>query len=549
MRIIHTPILIAGGGSTGLSLAADLGWRGTDCMLVEPRTTPNPHPRANALGNRSMEFYRRWGIDKQLIGAGVPSSFPAAYYWVSKLNGKQIHSLHLPGHDEIEAIPNKQDMDPYEEIHWSPYLKNIIGQNLIEQILRNYVDSLGTVQKEYGWELLDFEETDSLVKAIIQNTETQERREVHCQYLVGCDGGRSVVRKKLTYPMQGRSGLANFISIYFHAPTLMQEHAFGPANIYFPIHKDHRGFLLNWDTGTHWTYHLILEEGVDWESINPQQVIYDLLGKKLDNLRVISTQPWIAHALTAKHYRSQLGRAFLAGDSAHLFTPTGGLGMNTGVADAIDLSWKLSAALSGWGGEQLLASYEVERHPIGVRNTSEAADNFDRLFSVMQHGDELEQDNQAGQALRLQLEQELKNQEKLLKSSGVLLGYRYENSPICIPDGSPATLDHPQKYTPTARPGHRAPHIWLDNQESILDRLGPWFNLICFGGEQDTQDLGKIFSEKHVPLKIIAIDSPKARQLYGNRKYVIIRPDMMVAWRGDELQNPLDIFQKITGNH
>lgn len=532
--IVDVPIVIAGGGSTGLSLAAELGWRGTSCLVAEPSMQVNPHPRANALGNRSMEYFRRWGIDRELTGAGVPADYPAAYFWVSKLHGREIHSLRLPGHAELEAMRARTAVDPTHELHWSPYLKTIVGQHLVEQVLRERVAECSSVEAWYGWRLDDFEETDQGVLAQLVNEQTDQRRMVRSQWLVGCDGGRSRVREKLGYKLEGRGGLAHFVSIYFHAPELMSCHDFGPANIYFPIHKKHRGFLLNWNTGTTWTYHLILEPGTDWRKVVPEEAIKSLVGRDTP-LEVISVQPWTAHALTAEHYQSPLGRVFLAGDAAHLFTPTGGLGMNTGVSDAIDLAWKLSACCEGWGGQRLLSSYETERHPIGVRNTAEAADNFDRLFSVMQNGDELDAEEGNSDQLRAALKAELANQEKLLKSSGILLGYRYEGSPICVPDGTSAPPDHPQQYIPTARPGHRAPHAWLPDGRSLLDLFGPWFTLLCFDGARScANDLMSAFQKQQIPLTVLELSDPTIKQLYGDRACVLVRPDMMVAWRGDE---------------
>ncbi len=545
--IVEVPILIAGGGSTGLSLAAELGWRDTPCMLLEPGLQPNPHPRANALGNRSMEYYRRWGIDRQLTGAGVPADYPANYFWVSKLDGREIHALRLPGQAELEAIRSRTAVDSSHELHWSPYLKTIVGQHVVERVLRGYVAERASVQARYGWMLDDFAEHDDHVLATVRCVESGQKQQVRCRWLVGCDGGRSLVRERLDYALRGRGGLAHFVSIYFHAPELMSCHAFGPANIYFPIHRKHRGFLLNWNTGTTWTYHLILEPGTDWRDIVAEDAIRSLVGRDTP-VEVISVQPWTAHALTAEHYRSPGGRVFLAGDAAHLFTPTGGLGMNTGVSDAIDLAWKLGACLEGWGGERLLASYETERHPIGVRNTAEAADNFDRLFGVMQHGDELEAEGTQADALRAGLKAELARQEKLLKSSGVLLGYRYEGSPICVADGTPEPPDHPQQYVPVARPGHRAPHAWLADGRSVLDVLGPGFTLLCFDGVNAcARAFESACAQQGVPLKLVPIDAPAIRQLYGERACVLVRPDLMVAWRGDTVADAQAVVRTVRG--
>lgn len=544
---IEVPILIAGGGSTGLSLAGELGWHGIPALLVDPLTEVNPHPRANAVANRTMEYLRRWGVADSLIGAGVPADYPAAYFWVSSLHGREIHRLVLPGAAELERIRSRGSADPRHELHWSPYLKTIVGQHEVESLLRRFVASQPDIQTWFGWALEDFEEQADRVLAIIRHTSSGEYRRVKSRWLVGCDGGRSRVREQLGIGLEGRGGLASFVSVFFDAPKFMECHPFGPANIYFPLHRNYRGFLLNWNTGTTFTYHLILAPGSDWQSIDPQVAIRSVLGCDTP-LTIRSVQPWTAHALTASRYASPGGRVFLAGDAAHLFTPTGGLGMNTGVSDAIDLAWKLGAQVQGWAGDHLLYSYDAERRPIGRRNTAEAADNFDRLFAVMQHGDEMDADTAEGEAIRQGIQQELRSQEKLLKSSGVLLGYRYEDSSICVPDGTPAPHDDPRVYTPTARPGHRAPHAWLSDGRSLLDELGPWFSLLCFDGISEvSRAVGDAAHSRGLPLKTIAVNDATIRQLYGDLPHVLIRPDMMVAWRGHHVDDPYALIDRVRG--
>jgi len=544
---LTTPILIAGAGSTGLSLAGELGWRNVSCMVVEPFEKANPHPRANAVANRTMEYFRRWGIDRELIGAGVPADVAAQYAWVSTLHGQEIYRLSLPGHAELERIRAQGAADPRSELHWSPYLKTIVGQDKVESALRKHLAKCQSVDVRYGWRIESYEEHADAVLAQIVHDSTGEKQRVRCNWLVGCDGGRSRVREIAGIPLSGRSGLANFVSIYFKATDFMSCHGFGLVNIFFPLHKRHRGFLLNWDTGTTWTYHLILEPGTDWRTIDPKAAILSLLGCSTE-LEIISIQPWTAHGLTATRYQSDGGRVFLAGDAAHLFTPTGGLGMNTGVSDAIDLAWRLDASVAGWAGEQLLASYGVERQPIGVRNTGEAADNFDRLFAVMQCGDELDAAGSEGDALRAEIRDDLHTQDRLMKSSGVLLGYRYENSPICVPDGTDPTPDDPRVYTPVGRPGHRAPHTWLADGRSILDTFGHGFTLLCFDGVSDgAASLREAADSRGLPLKICSIEDQVARELYGNCAYALVRPDLMVAWRGNFPTDSIGIIDRVRG--
>ena len=522
------PVLIVGAGTVGLSLAAELGWRGVDCLLVERSAGLNPHPRANAVANRTMEYFRRWGIDQHITEAGIGPDLPARYLWVSTLHGREIHRIELPGHNQLRDGQKRGSLTTGEH-SWSPYLKTTTGQNHVEAALLDFVLKQPSVTVAFNTALDGFEQDATGVTTYIRQTNSDQTCPVRCQYLVGCDGGRSTVRDALGIRLEGRAGLAKFVSIYFRAAELPKQCPFGLANIYFPLHRDHCGFILNWDGGEEFTYHLVLKEDQNWEQINPREAICAVLGQEIP-IDLISVQPWTAHALVAKRYRE--GRVFLAGDAAHLFTPTGGFGMNTGISDAIDLAWKLQACLASWGGETLLRSYELERRPIGLRNTREAADCFDRLYATMQYGAELDADSDASVALRSTLTAELKQQEKLISSSGTLLGYRYTDSPIIMPDRSTEPADDPRTYEPTARPGHRAPHCRLEDERVLYDCLSAGFTLLQLDPELDVSDLMSSADQLSIPLDHVQLDSSITRELY-QCGLAIIRPDLMVAWRSD----------------
>ena len=389
-------VIIIGAGSVGLSLAAELGWRGINCIIIEQSSNLNSHPRANAVANRTMEYYRRWGIDKDITNAGIPPDHPADYYWVSSLHGVELHKISLPPFKKIKEVNNPGGYVK-EEHTWSPYLKTITGQNEVEKVLLEYITKLPSVEIKFNNKLVDFCQDSGGVTCKIENIKNSKIYNIQSQYLIACDGGKSIVREKLNIGLSGRADMAKFVSIYFKAPDFMKCHKFGTANIYFPLHKDYAGFLLNWDGGTTFTYHLMLKENEIWSDVDAKSAIESVLGRAT-NIEIISAQPWTAHALVADNYVNN--RIILAGDAAHLFTPTGGFGMNTGVSDAIDIAWKVQAMLEGWGGKNLIKSYFHERHSIGVRNTKEAADCFDQLYSVMQYGDILDEESKEGNALR-----------------------------------------------------------------------------------------------------------------------------------------------------
>ncbi|MDA4848574.1 FAD-dependent monooxygenase [Hoeflea poritis] len=540
------PVLVVGAGSVGLSLAAELGYRGLDAMLIERAAGLNPHPRANAVANRTMEYYRRWGLDEAIASTGLPPDLPSRYLWVSSLFGQKVHEVDLPSPTNIRE--SARGGYAAGEHSWSPYLKTITGQNNVEEIILGYVKSRDSLSVHFQTELVSFRDMGDHVRCTLRDLATRQDRDITCRYLAACDGGRSPVREHFQVPLHGRAALSRFISIYFRAPDLIEKNRFGNANIYFPLHKEYRGFLLNWDGVETFTYHLILKSGQHWEDVDPASVIRALAGRDDMPVDVISTQPWTAHALTAEEYRPS-PNIFLVGDAAHLFTPTGGFGMNTGVSDAIDLAWKLQAALEGWAGNGLLDSYSEERQPIGVRNTSEAAHCFDGLYSVMQNGDELDGKGAEGAELRDALRENIKQQEKLIVSSGTLLGYRYEGSSIIASDGTPAPADHPRNYQPTARPGHRAPHVWLQDGSALMDHFGTGFTLVvATGAEADTSKIERAAQDAGMPLTVYHQPEPAVRDAY-EADFTLVRPDLMVAWRGDTLpQDPDSVLNVVTGS-
>jgi FAD binding domain len=256
--------------------------------------------------------------------------------------------------------------------------------------------------------------------------------------------------------------------------------------------------------------------------------------------------PWRRSRLVAAQFSR--GRTFLAGDAVHTMSPTGGFGMNTGIADVADLGWKLEAALQGWGGRGILDSYDTERRPAGWRNVNAAADNFQRLITEMDFS-RVKDGTAAGDTARRILAEQLKEATRReWEVTGVSLGYRYEGSPICIADGTPPTPDDSIVYVPTARPGHRAPHAFLSDGRSTLDLFGRSYVLLSFSGDAAAADsLAQIARSRKVPLDIVRIDDRHIADLY-QRALVLVRPDGHVAWRADTLdRDPGEILDVVRG--
>jgi hypothetical protein len=258
------------------------------------------------------------------------------------------------------------------------------------------------------------------------------------------------------------------------------------------------------------------------------------VGRDFD-YEILSVMRWVRRELVADSYGTE--RVFIAGDAAHLMSPTGGFGMNTGIQDAVDLGWKLAAAIQGWAGSSLLRSYEIERRPVAVRNVTEASSNLGRMLSTRQRlpPPEIFQAGAAGDAARADygrwFTETMRHEWFTL---GVHLGYRYDDSPIVAPDGTPAPPLTIATYDQTARPGARAPHAWLPDGRSTLDLFGRGFVLLRLGRQAPGGErFAGAAAQAGVPLEVTALDGAQVSELY-QRRLVLVRPDGHVAWRADE---------------
>jgi FAD binding domain len=271
--------------------------------------------------------------------------------------------------------------------------------------------------------------------------------------------------------------------------------------------------------------------------------VHEAIGEPIE-VEILRSQPWSGHRVVASRYRH--GRVFLAGDAAHLLWPKGGFGANTGIGDAVDLGWKLAAVLQGWGGPDLLDSYEIERRPVAVRNVSEASSNW-TSDARLAPDPLLDRSDGVGAEARREigdLIRQLRGRE--FRSIGVQLGHRYAASPICLPDGTPEPPDEPDVYVPSTWPGCRAPHAWLPDGSSTLDHFGRGFVLVATGAA-DTDPAIRAADVLGVPLSVLRIDDPSVVQLYA-APLVLVRPDGHVAWRGASVPaDPIALVNQVRG--
>lgn len=530
----EVPVLIAGAGPVGLTLAADLAWRGVPCLVVDPQVEVHPHPRAISIGVRSMEHFRRLGLDQRAIDAGVPRSMPLDVVYVTRMLGREIFRFRFPS---IDALGSECEewAEKIPEIAVSPYFKAWVAQSPLEHTLRDHLGGLPNAQLRLGWRLEGFEEHDDGVIARLVEERSGQKQTVRASYLAGCDGANSTVRAALGIRLEGRGTLGKARGIYFRAPQLDARLSADPAVMYWTLAPGAGGTIYTINGCGTWVFNRYPGAGEAIEAGDPVELVQRAIGEPLE-VEILSVQDWLPRQFVAERYGSK--RVFLAGDACHLFVPTGGFGMNTGIGDAADLAWKIAAVEAGWGGKGLLATYDTERRPVGEFNTREAADNYARSGELFNVPAAVESTGVDGDAARDAVAARLPPKIKHFAPIGVHLGYRYENSPLIIPDGTPAPPMETASYTPTARPGHRAPHAWLPDGRSMLDYFGKGFVLVRFGGDVSAgRSLQRAAQAAGVPLSIVDVDDAAIAACYGSR-LVLVRPDGHVAWRANSNLDP-----------
>lgn len=520
---MEVPVLIVGAGPVGLQLALDLGWRGIECLVIDKEEgTPVLHPRAAGISPRTMEFCRRWGITGEVRNAGFPHDFDMSIVYCTSLRG------HLIARQEYGTIDNQKPLT------FSPENKYRCPQTMFDPVLARAVRRQPTADLRYRHRLETLEDLGDYVVATISDLEKGEQFDVRAQYVIACDGNGSPIAKRLGIAYDGIPTLSYSVNAVIDAPNLTQQHDKGEAERYLFIGPTGTWANMTVIDGRNlWRFTIVGSEAkMDLAKLDVVADIRRAFGTDDIQFELKGIAPWRRSELIACEYRR--GRIILAGDAAHTMSPTGGHGMNTGAGDAVDLGWKLEAVLRGWGGDWLLDSYEDERRPVAIRNAAASSTNF-RLWVSAEAGDKLLEDGPEGESVRRELGEQLMEALKIeWESWGVQLGYRYDDSPIVVPDGTEPVPDDPSEYIQTARPGSRAPHAWLRDGRSTLDLFGRGFVLLRFDASHDSGALEVAAREVGMPLVVVDIDDPNIRKLYG-ADLVLVRPDGHTAWRADAM--------------
>jgi 2-polyprenyl-6-methoxyphenol hydroxylase-like FAD-dependent oxidoreductase len=519
----RVPVLIVGGGPVGLALAGELGWRSVPCTLIEKTDGAIEQPKMDLIGVRTMEFCRRWGIADWVRDAPYPPDYPQDCIYLSALNGVEFGRERFPGRG-FEPCPPQ-----------SPQKRERVPQDMFDPILQRFARRFAHVTLRYETELVDFSQDETGVRATVLDRSCGRTETVYADHLVAADGGASLVRERLGIAMSGNPALTYTTNVMFRCRNFPELHDkglgyrfifIGPEGVWLTIVAVNGGDRFRMSiVGS--------PQKVEHSEADIRAALTRAMGKPFD-YEVLSVMRWVRRELVADRYRE--GRVFIAGDAAHLMSPTGGFGMNTGIGDAVDLGWKLDAAIRGWGGPALLASYEAERRPVGLRNVAEASRNLGRMLETRKRPPPPEAlaPGPAGEAARRAYgDWFAANMRREWFANGIMLGYRYDTSPIVWPDGTTVPPDDPNTYVQTARPGARAPHVWLADGRSTLDLYGHGFTLLRLGKDAPSgKAIAAAAGERGVPHSIVTLTEPAVLDAY-QRRLVLVRPDGHVAWRAD----------------
>ncbi|MES2261097.1 MAG: FAD-dependent monooxygenase [Pseudomonadota bacterium] len=535
--ITRTEVLIVGAGPAGLAMAIELGSRGIACIVVERNERVGYAPRAKTTNVRTREHLRRWGIAGQLAAASpLGLDYPSDVAFVTRLAGYPLAKFD----NAFYCAPERNPLYS-EHAQWIP-------QYTLEEVLKAHAQTLACVQFRFNSELESFIQDAHGTQAVIRSLTDGTLHAIESEYLVGADGARSTVRTAIGATMEGHYGLSRNYNIVFRAPGLAEAHSHGRAIMYWQINDEVPSLIGPMDSGDTWFF---MPTGVPRDFTLSKSAAADLIRKATGidlPYEILSSDEWVASRLIADRYSDR--RAFLVGDACHLHPPFGGYGMNMGVADSVDLGWKLAAVLRGWGGAGLLDAYEAERRPVHHRVMDEAVANHALLGTQLSQPG-MEAQDEAGERLRSQVGaaiQECKGRE--FKTLGVVLGYRYDDSPLIVSDGSAPPPPDVLNFTPSACPGSLAPHAWLDDGSSLYDGFGSGYTLLVTGDEDagDIEQAQRDARELGIPLVALLPRADGLADLYQAR-LALIRPDQHVAWRGNAWpRDGAELLRRVAGH-
>jgi len=533
-------VVVVGGGPTGLSAAIALGRLGVSTLLVERRATTSTHPRGHVENGRTMELFRLWGVEKEVRAQGLPYTFLGGVAFMTRMAGIELGRISFAEDSEWLMGPDGK----------GPAGLSSTPQDRLEPILLARAQACDSVTTRFGWEVTDLTQDDDSVTVTLHDDEGHQDT-ITARYAFCADGPRSPARERLGVGVEGPGAVGSQLGIYFHADLSETVDANRNA-LYWLYNPEVQGVIISLDGDRRW--HLLFAYDADTESIEDfppercEQIVRGLVGRDDVDLDVRSVLPWRMRAAVAERFRVE--RVFLGGDAAHTMPPTGGMGMNTGIGDAHNLAWKLHAVLRGIADPALLDTYETERMPVGRRNTENSLSNArtmveSGLAGILVNDPEgfAAIEEPRGAPIRERMAAAIPGQLEHFSFDGLSFGYAYDSAAL-VPDGTPETPSGVGDYVPSARPGSRAPHVWLSRdgeQVSTIDLSDG--RMVVLSADRGWVDAARAVAQhRAVPLDAFLVggddadltDTPGTwahKYGVGPTGAVLIRPDGHVAWR------------------
>ena len=542
---LEADVLVVGAGPVGLTLAMDLSARGVRVAIAETRRYAEPpNVKCNHVSARSMERFRLLGVAQKLRDAGLPADYPNDVVFRTSVCGTELTRIPIPG--RAERYTSREGPDTW----WpTPEPPHRINQTFLEPILLEHTATLPGVTLLNRTLIASFHQEAGSVQAQATDLDSGQQRRIRARYLVGCDGGSSMVRKAMGARLEGTPVIQRVQSTCIRAPGLRARIPGKPAWSYYSVNPRRCGTVFAIDGVDTWLVHNHLNpDEPEFDSIDRDWSIRQILGVGDDfDYEVVSKEDWVGRRLVADRFRDR--NVFIAGDAAHLWVPYAGYGMNAGIADALNLSWLLAARLQGWADEGILDAYEAERQPITLQVSHFAMEHAAKMIKARRAvPPNIEAEDDAGRLARQEIGREAYELNvQQFCCAGLNFGYYYEASPIIVPDDEAPPAYTMGGFTPSTVPGCRAPHVWLPDGRSLYDAFGPGYTLLQLDAAVDTAPLVAAAQGRGVPLTVLDLSDLSLPEAYRH-PLVLCRQDQHVAWRGDRLpDDPVALVDLLRG--
>ena len=543
---MQTDVLIAGAGPVGLSLALELSNHGVRSIVLERKAKYAPTTvRCNHVSSRSMEFFRKNGLATAVRGVGMAPNYAQDISYRTTTSGLELSRIKIAASGE-RFTPKDTGVDADWPTAEPPHRVN---QLYLEPVMVEAALERGEITVLFEHDLTSFtQDAESVTASVL--AKDGSRFEIEAEFLAGCDGGNSMVRQAIGGKFHGDAVIQRVQSTYLRAPGLIAQMRVDPCWCMFSLNPRRSGNIYSIDGNELWLVHNYLrDDEPDFESVDRDQSIRDIFGVGPEfEYEALNIEDWYGRRLVVDKLRE--GRVFLAGDSAHLWVPYAGYGMNAGIADALDLGWLLAGVVKGWGGEKLLDAYVAERGPITEQVSRFAMDHCIKMAAQRSSVPaDIEDDSPEGEQSRARMGQEtyaLNVQQ--YAAAGLNYGYFYDQSPAIIYDGEAAPEYSMSAYTPSTVPGCRVPHFRMADGSSLYDNFGPVFTLLRCEADEDVAGFVVAAAAAKLPLKVLDITPPSEVAGLYRQPLVLVRPDQHVAWRGSALgANPSEIIDRVRG--